>query len=65
MPKVEKNFVRSLNNFYQPIKTLKKNVLKNVLNRVQGQRPNVDTVFQQINNKDGRITVYFAAAFDI
>ena len=58
-PKVEKNFVRSLNNFYQPIKTLKENVLKIVLNRVQDQRPNVDTVFEQINNKDGRITHIF------
>ena len=51
--------VLDYNNFYQPIKTLKENVLKIVLNRVQGQRPNVDTVFEQINNKDGRITHIF------
>ena len=38
---------------------MKENVLKIVLNRVQGQKPNADTVFEQINNKDSRITHIF------
>ena len=33
--------------------------LKIVLNRVQGQKANADTVFEQTNNKDGRITHIF------
>ena len=64
MLKVEKNFVHLLNNFYQPIKTLKEKCSKNCFE--QSSRLNVDTVFEQINNKDGRIThTFYSAAFDI
>ena len=38
---------------------MKENVLKIVLNRVQGQKTDADTVFEQINNKDGRTTHIF------